>query len=163
GLAAELVRHLDSLAPADVSTKIIAPNAESAFSQLVRPQDVGDIMPGWRIALSFRGVDPFAEASSRQRRFYLFTGSLVVAIIALVALAVARYVSAQMRLARLKNELVSTVSHELKTPLASMRALVDTLLADRCRDATQRHEYLQLVARENVRLSETIENFLTFS
>ena len=33
-------------------------------------------------------------------------------------------------MARLKNDLVAAVSHELKTLLASMRLLIDTLLAD---------------------------------
>jgi signal transduction histidine kinase len=68
-----------------------------------------------------------------------------------------------MRLARLKNDLVSTVSHELKTPLASMRALVDTLSAGRYRDQRQLHDYLDLIAKENLRLSNLLENFLTFS
>jgi signal transduction histidine kinase len=86
-----------------------------------------------------------------------------VVVIGLVALLVARTVSAQMRLARMKNELASTVSHELKTPLASMRALVDTLAAGRYRDERQLRDYLALIAKENQRLSHLIENFLTFS
>jgi signal transduction histidine kinase len=86
-----------------------------------------------------------------------------VLIIAVVALMVARYVAAQMRLARIKDDLVSTVSHELKTPLAAMRALLDTALAGRYRDAAQMRRYLQLAAKENLRLSHLIENFLVFS
>jgi signal transduction histidine kinase len=68
-----------------------------------------------------------------------------------------------MRLTRLKNDLIATVSHELKTPLASMRMLVETLLSGRYRDAQQSREYLQLMAKENQRLSRLIDNFLTFS
>jgi signal transduction histidine kinase len=55
------------------------------------------------------------------------------------------------------------VSHELRTPLASMRLLVDTLLDDEAPDSTKTREYLELIARENARLSRLIENFLTFS
>jgi len=80
-----------------------------------------------------------------------------------LALAVGGTISRQMRLARLKNDLIATVSHELKTPLASMRVLVDTLLEGRCKDERQMREYLQLIARENERLSRLIDNFLTFS
>jgi signal transduction histidine kinase len=64
---------------------------------------------------------------------------------------------------RMKNDFVATVTHELKTPLASTRLLVDTLLEGRCRDETQQREYLELIARENKRLSRLIDNFLTFS
>ena len=58
---------------------------------------------------------------------------------------------------------MATVSHELKTPLASIRALVDTLLEGRYRDQAQREEYLRLVTKENQRLSHLIDNFLAFS
>jgi signal transduction histidine kinase len=68
-----------------------------------------------------------------------------------------------MQLARLKNDLVANVSHELKTPLAAMRALVDTLLETETPNAITTREYLQLLAKENARLSRLIENFLTFS
>ena len=46
-------------------------------------------------------------------------------------IAARRRSAARWRLARLKSDLVATVSHELKTPLASMRLLVDTLLERR--------------------------------
>ena len=63
----------------------------------------------------------------------------------------------------MKNDFIATVSHELKTPLASMRVLVDTLLEGRVRDEAQTREYLRLTAKENERLSRMIDNFLTFS
>jgi len=81
----------------------------------------------------------------------------------MVALLVGRYLLKQVRLARLKNDFVATISHELKTPLSSMRVLVDTLLEGRPRGEEQAREYLQLVAKENERLSRLIDNFLTFS
>ena len=64
---------------------------------------------------------------------------------------------------KLKNDFIATVSHELKTPLASMRVLVDTLLEGSYRDQHQVTEYLQLVSKENERLTGLIDNFLTFS
>ena len=71
--------------------------------------------------------------------------------------------SRQVKLNRLKNDFIATVTHELKTPLASMRVLVDTLLEGHYRDQQQVTEYLQLISRENGRLSRLIDNFLTFS
>ena len=68
-----------------------------------------------------------------------------------------------LRLARLKTDLVAAASHELRSPLASMRVLVDGLLADEPLDPKKTREYLEMLAVENARLSRLIENFLTFS
>jgi signal transduction histidine kinase len=51
----------------------------------------------------------------------------------------------------------------LKTPLSSMRVLVDTLLEGRCTGPDQQREYLRLIAGENQRLTRLIDNFLNFS
>ena len=81
----------------------------------------------------------------------------------ILTLLAVRLLRRQAALARLKNDLAATVSHELKTPLSSMRVLVDTLLDSEKLDDSTVREYLQLIARENERLSRLIQNFLTFS
>ncbi len=160
---AELATAIGALTLPDAQVTVLAPGEAGPADRRVPSLDASELLPGWRLALSFNGTDPLALASERQSRFYLWMGVGVVAIIAVLALMLARTVAAQMRLARLKNELVSTVSHELKTPLASMRALVDTLAAGRFRDERQLQDYLHLIVKENVRLSHVIENFLAFS
>jgi len=122
-----------------------------------------EYLPAWQLAVYLEGPDPFSAAANRQIVAYIWIGILVVATFGILALLFARYMVRQMRLTQLKNDLIATVSHELKTPLSSMRVLVDTLLAGRCRDAAQEREYLELVAKENARLSHLIDNFLTFS
>jgi signal transduction histidine kinase len=69
----------------------------------------------------------------------------------------------QVALTQLRNDLVANVTHELKTPLASMRLLVETLLHTPQLNEQTTREYLQLIASENLRLSRLIGNFLTFS
>jgi signal transduction histidine kinase len=109
------------------------------------------------------GPDPFAAAAAQRNAIYLWTAGAGILMVTLLAMVVAGYLRRQVRLTRLKNDFVATVSHELKTPLASMRLLVDTVLEGRTRDAAQVREYLQLIARENERLTRLIDNFLTFS
>jgi signal transduction histidine kinase len=79
------------------------------------------------------------------------------------ALIAGRAFLRQMKLARLKTDLVAAVSHELKTPLAAMSLLVDSLLESPENDPQRVREYLELISRENARLSRLISNFLTFS
>ena len=94
---------------------------------------------------------------------YIWTGVLVIILILLAGAFAAQTVRRQIRLNKMKNDFIATVSHELKTPLASMRVLVDTLLEGNIKDEDQTEEYLRLTAKENERLSRMIDNFLTFS
>ncbi|MHC4715202.1 MAG: sensor histidine kinase [Planctomycetota bacterium] len=124
---------------------------------------VSGVMPGWWIVLYSDNRDHFSNAADRRVTVYLWSGVTAVMLIALAGVAAGGYIGRQIRLARLKNDLLATVSHELKTPLASMRVFVDTLLENRYEDEDKAREYLRLVAKENERLSRLIDNFLAFS
>jgi signal transduction histidine kinase len=141
-----------------VRPSVTPPGAPAAFDAI----PAGVSMPGWQLSytLDLRGLD---EAARRQRVTYLWTGYAVVSALALIGLVVGGSFVRQMKLARLKTDLVAAVSHELKTPLASMRLLVDSLLEDGASDAKRTREYLELISGENARLTRLIENFLTFS
>ena len=123
----------------------------------------GTAMPDWSLSIYMTGGDPFIAAARRQAVMYVWIALLLVAGFITAAALVGTSIARQMRVTRLKNDLIATVSHELKTPLASMRVLVDTLLEDRLGDPASRREYLELIARENLRLSRLIDNFLSFS
>ena len=114
-------------------------------------------LSGWQLAVMLE------RAPKPPVAVYLWTGMLVLAAMGVLTLLAARILRREIALARLKNDLVATVSHELKTPLSSMRLLVDTLLNAEQFNAQTTREYLQLIARENERLSRLVENFLTFS
>jgi len=123
----------------------------------------GEYFPRWKIELYFKGGDVFEKAASQRIAVYTWTGLLVIVLILASGGFAAKAVGRQIRLNTLKNDFIATVSHELKTPLASMRVLVDTLLEGNYKDQQQVTEYLQLVSTENERLSRLIDNFLTFS
>jgi len=139
------------------------PPAEERSAAPFLTLDAGASLPGWTLALHLDGPDPFATAASRQVALYVWTGLVAVVAVAALSGLAAWHVGRQIRLTRLKNDLLATVSHELKTPLSSIRALADTLLEGKCPSADQRREYLALIARENERLSRLIDNFLAFS
>jgi signal transduction histidine kinase len=116
--------------------------------------------PEWQIAVP----RPDSTSAAQARAFpYLWVGFLAIAVVAVSSLIAGQALRRQWQIARLKTDLVAAVSHELKTPISSVRLLVDTLLEDEKPDATKTREYLELIARENLRLSRVIDNFLTFS
>jgi len=70
-----------------------------------------------------------------------------------------RFAAGQMRLARQQQDFVSAVSHELKTPLTSIRMYGEMLKAGWADDA-KRQTYYDYIHSESERLSRLIENVL---
>ncbi|HSC14490.1 MAG TPA: ATP-binding protein [Gammaproteobacteria bacterium] len=70
-----------------------------------------------------------------------------------------RFGAGQMRLARQQQDFVSAVSHELKTPLTSIRMYGEMLKAGWADDA-KRQTYYDYIHSESERLSRLIENVL---
>src|SRR5580658_3174653 len=113
--------------------------------------EAGSLLPGWRISFALLDTKPLDEAARARRASYWWAGALVIGAMTLMGLITGNIFRRQMRLARLKTDLVAAVSHELKTPLASMRLLVDSLLDDTRMDLIKTREYLQLISGENQR------------
>jgi len=135
-------------------------NPESAAFLMV---PLGKFFPGWQIAIHFTDIDIFEKTAGKQAVLYMWAGLLAIAVMVAAGLMSAQVVGRQIKTNKLKNDFIATVSHELKTPLASMRVLVDTLLEGNYKDQEQATEYLYLTSKENERLSRLIDNFLTFS
>ena len=124
---------------------------------------IGKYFADWQVELYFGGDDVFESTARRQITLYIWAGVLVIVLILAAGGFAGQAVGKQIRLNRLKNDFIATVSHELKTPLSSMRVLADTLLEGNYADVNQATEYLHLISKENKRLSGLIDNFLTFS
>ena len=147
--------------PPDVSLTFLPPGKDPETVFLSQP--AGPTLPDWRLAFSLKDQRLFDTAADQRIASYVWIGVLVVATVIVLAALALRLVRRQMALTQLRNDLVANVTHELKTPLASMRLLVDTLLNSQPLHEQTAREYLQLIAQENLRLSRLIDNFLTFS
>jgi signal transduction histidine kinase len=68
-----------------------------------------------------------------------------------------------LRLSELKSNFVSSVSHELRAPIASVRLLAESLERGKISEAPKQQEYFHFIVQECRRLSSLIENVLDFS
>jgi signal transduction histidine kinase len=134
-------------------------NTEKPFLTI----SAGSFLPDFTVSVFFKNASVFESAAKRQKIIYLWTAVLVITLMTIIAIVSARSILRQARLNSLKNNFIATVTHELKTPLSSMRLLVDTLLDGSFTDQKRCREYLELISSENHRLSRLIDSFLTFS
>ena len=77
--------------------------------------------------------------------------------------AVLHDVTREKEIARMKTDFVSNVSHELKTPLTSIKAYVEMLIDGEAEDDDTRREFYDIISTETERLHRLIENILNIS
>ncbi len=79
------------------------------------------------------------------------------------SVAVLQDVTREREIARMKTDFVSNVSHELKTPLSSIKAYIEMLLDGEAEDVDTRREFHEIISAETDRLHRLIENILNIS
>jgi signal transduction histidine kinase len=102
----------------------------------------------------------------RQATRSFWFGSLigVAGLAALAGLGSAwRAFHRQQALSEMKSNFVSSVSHELRAPIASVRLLAESLELGKIQEPARQQEYFRFIVQECRRLSGLIENVLDFS
>lgn len=72
-------------------------------------------------------------------------------------------VSRLRRLENIRKEFVANVSHELKTPITSIKGFVETLIDGAVNDPVEANRFLKIVAKQADRLNAIIEDLLMLS
>jgi signal transduction histidine kinase len=100
----------------------------------------------------------------RTRTFWL-SSVIATSFLAAIAglLAAWRSFSRQEQLAEMKTNFVSSVSHELRAPIASVRLLAESLERGNVSTPDKQTQYYHFIGQECRRLSSLIENVLDFS
>jgi signal transduction histidine kinase len=103
---------------------------------------------------------------ARQTARQLIFGTLIAlsAVAALIGFVMARRAfTTQLQLSEAKSNFVSSVSHELRAPIASVRLMAESLERGKVNEAPKQNEYFRFIVQECRRLSSLIENVLDFS
>jgi len=110
-----------------------------------------------------------ADGNGPTRYGFMSRGRLVVAALSVMlafllaaSYFIGRAVRREVALARTQADFVSAVSHEFRTPLASMRQLSELLAEGRVPLETRRQQYYESMAAESRRLQRLVENLLEF-
>ena len=88
---------------------------------------------------------------------------LIAGILAFGLFLSIRSVSHELEFVKLKSDFVSSVSHELKSPLTSIRQLAEMLQSNRVPTEERRQKYYDVIVEQSKRLSLMIGNVLDFA
>lgn len=105
-------------------------------------------------------TDPVLSAANRGARQTLLVTLLAIAALVAGVLMIAKAAQANAALAQMRAEFMLAITHELKTPIASVRVLTETLASGRASTPEMTREYGRMAAHEAKRLGRLIDNLL---
>ena len=131
-------------------------------SATVRKSSTDTGLP-WTIALpadAFSGPD--GELAGRRRLLAVGLAAIVL-LLAGGSAILWRVVQQQLAVAKLRTNFVSAVSHEFRTPLASLRHVTELLIESDGVPPQERRAFYEVLARNTDRLQRLVESVLDFS
>lgn len=126
----------------------------------VARMDISGRLPHWSVCV-FMNDSALSGSDTFWVLALVLVGILVTAIVS-AGVLITRLTLAQSRDAQQKTSFVSAVSHELKTPLTSIRMYAELLLSKRVSNPAKQQDYLEVMVAESERLTRLINNILDF-
>jgi signal transduction histidine kinase len=115
----------------------------------------------WTIHTSQSNQSALIDAAQGADEALLAAAAAALTLALGLVLAI-RAVRAGVALTAMRSDFVSSVTHELKTPLANIRAMADTLVRRPIAEETVR-DYAELLMQEARRLGRLVDNLLAYA
>lgn len=141
---------------------ILKSDDSASGSMTVRANFAGNFPP-WSLELYQQDPRLFETLLTSRRGIYLYMFILLAGILIFGLTLTIRIVTHELELGKMKSDFVSTISHEFKSPLTSIRQLAEMLQAGRVPSEERRQRYYNVLLEQSERLSLLIDNILDFA
>lgn len=98
----------------------------------------------------------------RRRQFLLAGLAVILVVILMSTYFILRALRREAETAELQADFVAAVSHEFRTPLTSIRQLLELLASGRINDQEKIADYYRILDKESARLQRMVEDLLDF-
>jgi signal transduction histidine kinase len=95
--------------------------------------------------------------------FYFWTIITLIIILVFGTAMITRIVNHEMEILKIKSDFVSSVSHEFKTPLTSMKSLTERMEKGKVIQPAKMKQYISIISRDIDKLIRLVSNILNFS
>jgi signal transduction histidine kinase len=125
--------------------------------------EIGEVLPHWEVGVYLLDPNKLTRSAEALKLTLGLLIALLLAAIGVGSWLIVADLNRQLTLARQKTDFVSNVSHELKTPLTSIRMFSELLAEGRVADPAKQRSYLGIITAETARLTRLINNVLDFA
>jgi len=132
-------------------------------STLILKTNFAGNFPDWTLEFYHEEPHLFESFLTSRRSIYFYMFLLIGGILIFGLVLTVRAVSHELELARMKSDFVSTVSHEFKSPLTSIRQISEMLQSERIPSEERRQKYYDVLLEQSERLSLLTDNVLNFT
>lgn len=135
--------------------------ADPLLVGLVRPRDLP--IRQWRVQVHDAHAPPPPGPYERVVTLTLVAAGFCAAVLTLGLTMMSHAARASAQVAELRSDFVASMTHELKTPLATIRAISQSIASGRISDSHTVREYGQLAIQESQRLTRLVDNSLAYA
>ncbi len=146
----------------DLSSQVLYGDKDLAAAQPTITEFFEDNFPPWRIEL-FAGKTGGLGLIELKNSYYFWTIITLIIVLIFGAFLIVRTISHEMEIIKIKSDFVSSVSHEFKTPLTSIKALAERLQEGKVKDQSKAEQYFSIISQDTEKLTRLVKNILDFS
>jgi len=121
-----------------------------------------DNFPPWRFELAYIGPKSLRETNIFSN-FFFWTIITLIIILAFGTAMIVRIVNQEIEILKIKSDFVSSVSHEFKTPLTSMKSLTERIGKGKVIQPAKLDQYISIISSDIDKLIRLVGNILNFS
>jgi signal transduction histidine kinase len=118
-----------------------------------------DALTAEQLTINPATVEKVLQGRRHRTRMFVSEGSFFLLLILLGALSIHRALRQSAQLERQQQNFLAAVTHELKSPLASIRLFSETVSARELSDA-KRREFMEKITEDVIRLEEMVDDVL---
>ena len=146
----------------DLEGKVLLGKENLSSEKATITEFFDDNFPPWKMEF-FESKEGGIGVADLRSSFYFWTILTLVVVLTFGAVLIARTIAHEMEILKLKSDFVSSVSHEFKTPLTSIKALAERLQGDKVIDSERMKQYFSLISQNAEQLTRLVKNLLNFS
>jgi len=151
-----------SLSISTLSGRILSEHGDSSAKLSTMTSYFDDNFPPWRVEFFSSGTKGSGVMNVR-RSYYFWTILTVLVLMTFGTVLVVRTITHEMEVLRIKSDFVSSVSHEFKTPITSIKVLIERLQQGKVKSSHKKKEYYSIISKDADKLNSMVRNILDFS